>query len=107
MACPIIYGHDGWDIIIVQAIVFLRIVLVLIIVLLLVLLVVNLVKPREPDQINRRELNASIVEEFNDLGMNVSPSITTHRDGHVPDHEYCPKDHPGRACDPQELGKAS
>jgi hypothetical protein len=76
VVCPILDGLDGCDVVVVEAVVVavLRVVLVLVLVLFQVLLVVVLVKPRErtTNQVDGRELNASRVEELNDLGTRMS-----------------------------------
>ena len=88
--------HDRWDIIVGEAVVILCVFIFFVVVLLLMdLLVVLLVKPCEPDQVDGSELNASLVEEFDNLvGTNVSPQNAARRDGHAPDHEFCSNDHP-------------
>jgi hypothetical protein len=103
MAFPILNGLDGWDVVVGEVVV-LRVVIVL---LLLDLLVVLLVKPRELNQVDGSELNASFVEEFDNLETNVRSQNAARRDGHAPDYEYGPNDHPGRARDPREREKAS
>ena len=43
-----------------------------------------LVNPAKADKVHRRMLDVSLVEEFNNLGTNVSPQIATDRAGHEP-----------------------
>lgn len=107
MAFPILDGLDGWDVVVGEVVVLCVVIVVVVVLFLLDLLVVLLVKPREANQVDGSELNASFVEEFDNLGTNVSSQNAARRDGHAPDHEYCPNDHPGRACDPRERDKAS
>ena len=94
MAFPILDGLDGWDVIVGDIVVLRVIIIIIAIVFLLDLLVVLLVKPRELNQVDGSELNASFVKEFNNLGTNVSSQNAACRDSHAPDCEYGPNDHP-------------
>ena len=69
MAFPVLDGLDGWNVVVGEVLVVLRVVIVIVL-FLLNLLVVLLVKPRELDHVNGSEFNASFVEFYN-LGISV------------------------------------
>ena len=106
MAFPILDGLDGWDVVVGEAVV-LRVVVLVVVLFFQDLLVVLLVKPRELNHVDGSELNASFVEEFDNLGTSVNSQNAARQDGHAPDYEYGSNDHPGRARDPREREKAS
>ena len=66
MAFPVPDGLDGWDVIVGEVVVVLRVVIVAIVVVIVFLLdlLVVLVEPRELNQVDGSELNAFFVEEF-------------------------------------------
>jgi hypothetical protein len=70
---PILGGLDEWDVVVEEVgVLYVVVVFVIFVVFLLDLLVILLVKPREPNQIDGGELDASFVKEFDNLGTNLS-----------------------------------